>query len=668
MTDVLDIASPFCFLSAAERVALRAELQEHVLTAGDTIIRAGDTDDRVYLIATGWVETPSGRIEAGHYFGERAALFGEARQVDVTAGSDTTLVSLSGDRFMRLVHESKPFAQALGDILRDKQGIFRAFDQFMAEIGRAVARNEIPFAKVLPLYQSLVPALHPYALDPKVIDWGALSYAVRRLPLNVTRTFSWFLTDNLPRLYQEPDTYFTSMSTAARPRSTYEMLPGKSMVLIRDGISDLVDFVTCLCVFAIEALKIRKRIGRHDLLLHVEKSARADLDRPATIEALKALPFGEEEIHRLVELWPDRPFSRLEEIAAHHEDFAIHVKKQRENYNSRHSEVWSAQIARATKDLLGELPSALPEDVAVHVISSNTHSVTNCLSAFVVSRAEEIMSWAKSSGHRLANETWVEPMDLVYTLTRDWLASSPQRLTARRAADEAAGMIKLRQTAFTGIEVELIDATRIVKAGPIDANVTAPASKPALIVNIDFAFGQQAEEIIGTLVSLFGRRIRSVNVLGKAGALVGRRGDVLVPTRFIEQSNDGLHPLEHLAANETERLRKRLGPIGLHIGPMLTVTGTLLQNRMMLNFYKHLWGCVGLEMEGSFYHRKLFESVELGVLSEDVTLRYLYYVSDLPLDHTSNLSGRMSPREGVPPLYAITREILSGIFDSEARR
>jgi hypothetical protein len=665
MSDILEITSPFCFLSPAERESLKADLEPHLFSEGATIIRAGDDDDRVYLIESGYVETLRGRIEAGHYFGERAALFGEPRRVDVRAGTPSKVYTMSGERFMRLVHESKIFAQALGDILRDKQGIFAAFDQFMAEIGRAVARNEIPFAKVLPLYTALDPALHPYALDADVIDWGALSYAVRRLPANVTRTFAWFLTDNLPRLYQAPDRCFTAMPTAARPRATYEMLPGKSMVLIRDGLSDLVDFVTCLCVFAIEARKIRRRIGRPELLLLVERGARNEATFEDTIERL---PFAREEVLRLTELWQENSLLRLEEMAAHHEDFSIHVQKTRENYNSRHSEVWSAQIARATKELLGSAPSDLAEDVAVHVISSNTHSVSNCLSAFVVSHAEEIMTWAKRSKHRLANETWAEPMDLVYTLTRDWLAANPSILAERRAADHKAGIAKLRETAFTGIEVELVDAARLAKAGPIDASVTSPSGRPALIVNIDFAFGQQAEEIIGTLVSLFGPRIRSVNVLGKAGSLAGKRGDVLVPTRFIEQSNDGLHPLAPLAKLETDRLRRRLGTIGLHVGPMLTVTGTLLQNRMMLNFYKHIWGCIGLEMEGSFYHRKLFESVELGVLREDVTFRYLYYVSDLPLDHTSNLSGRMAPGEGVPPLYAITREILSGIFDSEAAR
>jgi hypothetical protein len=37
-------------------------------------------------------------------------------------------------------------------------------------------------------------------------------------------------------------------------------------------------------------------------------------------------------------------------------------------------------------------------------------------------------------------------------------------------------------------------------------------------------------------------------------------------------------------------------------------------------------------------------------------------VSDLPLEVGSNLSERLQASEGIPPLYAITRQILAGIF------
>jgi len=98
----------------------------------------------------------------------------------------------------------------------------------------------------------------------------------------------------------------------------------------------------------------------------------------------------------------------------------------------------------------------------------------------------------------------------------------------------------------------------------------------------------------------------------------------------------------------------------VHSGGVLTVLGTLLQDTRLLNFYKKLYGCVSLEMEGSFYARELRRYKKAGLLSNDVQLRFLYYVSDTPLstDQTETLSSDMSLAEVIPPQYAVTRALL----------
>jgi hypothetical protein len=212
--------------------------------------------------------------------------------------------------------------------------------------------------------------------------------------------------------------------------------------------------------------------------------------------------------------------------------------------------------------------------------------------------------------------------------------------------------------------VQLIDVGRVDWAATDPGIPDVAPARPSLIVNIDYAFGEQAEHIIANLASLFGRNLASVNVLGKAGGLRGARGDVLVATGFVEQFADQYHPVPRGGDVDVERLRRALPDRGVHEGNVLTVTGTLLQNRQMLHFNRLIWGCVGLEMEGSHYLRHLVESVHRGAIPSDVALRFLYYVSDLPLQHDANLSARLRAVEGVPPLYAITREILSGILEA----
>ena len=674
--DLLRAVTPFRLLAPAERAALAAELTELRFAPGELLARQGDSADRrVFLLTEGRVGVfdPAGApgerldvITPDHYFGERAALLDEPRDVELRALAPVRAFALPGERFLALIDESPPFAQAMRDILRDKQKILAAFDEFLAEVLSGVARGELHMPTVIARYRALVPALHGLLHAPEV-DHAALLYAARRLPDNVTRTFAFFLTDNIPAVWTDPSRSFSPVRSDVRPRSVYEMLPGKSMVLLRDGLSDLLDFVTCLCVLSIEARKLRKRFQDPEALLSLTAhSAPAPARGEPELGALAGLGLPAEEARALARVWPGEAVERLRDIALHHEDFAVHVVKSRNNYNSRHSELWATQIAEATLALVGAEPWDLPPEIPVHVISSNTHSVSNCLSTDLLSRAESILEWGRAVEHPLLAHEWACREDLVYALTRPWFAAHPGALAEREAADRAAGILVLRDTAFTGIQVELIDADRVCR-GAIDPGISPPSGRAGLIVNIDFAFGQQADEIIGALLGLFARNLASVNVLGKAGALQGARGDLLVPTAFVEQSRDLLDPLP-ASSVDLARLAARVPDRAVHVGPMLTVPGTLLQNRVMLQFYRRLFRCVGLEMEGAFYHRRVLESVELGVVQATLPLRYLYYVSDLPLMAGASLSESMGAHEGIPPLYGITREILSCVFSQAGER
>ena len=71
-----------------------------------------------------------------------------------------------------------------------------------------------------------------------------------------------------------------------------------------------------------------------------------------------------------------------------------------------------------------------------------------------------------------------------------------------------------------------------------------------------------------------------------------------------------------------------------------------------------------IDAQGRIYHL----DIKPEQIAPDIVLRFLYYVSDLPLAHDATLSARLRAIEGVPPLYAITREILTGIFEQEMTR
>lgn len=658
--ETLDRTIPFAFLDAGRRawIASRAQLRRcepraSVVTDADRF--AGS----VFVIARGSVDLadPKGRqtIPEGQYFGELVSLLDSAH-ADARAGElGADLVVLSGQDFVALVDESAVFAQALATILVRKLKVFDGYRAFYGKVVELTGRGHFFLSELLPLYRALRPALHP-KLESSELDVDALRYAVLRLPPEVTRTTFYFLTDTLPVLYSDPDAKFTPVSPGkARRRSLWQLMGGKLLVLTRDGQADVMDLLTCLCLYATEVKKLRVRIGDDKRLRQL-----AHLVERPDVEAekwfLDDLPLTPEERSGLQKIWPTRTAERIRDVLLHHEDVCFDVRRAVGEHSPRASEQWVAQIrseVRKIVDLDGELD--------VHVISSNTHSVGNCLSPYMRSRAERILAWGREHVPDLGRGTWAREADLVYATAARFLAANPDEERIRADEERASGRVHLAQSAFTGIEVDLIDVRRLRDdlTDP-DVPVRVP-TKPTLVVNVDYAFGEQAEEILSALIFLFGRRIRSVSVLGKAGALVGKRGDYLLPRATLLQQMDELYRLPNHDLDRQELLALADGR-GVHEGPMLTVGGTLLQDRKLLLLYRRVWRCVGLEMEASWFARRILASIETGLLAPDVKTRFAYYVSDAPLEPASTLVEALRPEEGVPPLYGITRAILRKIL------
>lgn len=655
--------SPFSYLSEAEQLALieRAQLRSH--KDGDELIRQGSKDQEVFVLIDGVVsvfdssknpERYLGSISKGSYFGERACLFGMERRTRVIANGPGRCLVMSGELFLETCAQSVFFAQALARNLRHKQGLFVPIERFLSELMDSSSRGHVDLESMLSSYQDLSPALHPAINDSK-IDVGAWLYAVRRLPENITRAHVLLLSKTKPALFEDTEAFAEPIGTAARRRTVWALSQGKSLVMLRDGWTDLTDFLSLLSLHATEARKVRRRIRSSDILKNMAQlmcPKCTDEDRQRLLERL---PFSPDERAGLQKIWPKDLLARLYDILLHHEDYSIYIDAALGNYNADGAELWTQQIRVAAEQLMGPL-----EDLEVDIVSSNTHSVVNCLSPYLHEHREDILAWGQEHLSELASAHFHNDTDRLYAMSYHYFKAHPEEAKARRQDDAKRGMMTLTHTEFTGLQVDLIDLSKLPQEG-LDPSLcfAAPSDTRRLLINIDYAFGCQAEDILRCLVLLFGKSIRSINILGKAGALTGRRGDILMPESVLHQKDDEIIPVgnDDLDAAQISQM----ADVDVHCGPVLTVTGTLLQNRVLLRFYKTLWRCVGLEMEGSYYAREIRRSQSLGMLREDLKTRFLYYVSDLPLNEHSNLSARLAPWEGIPPLYATTRAVLSRI-------
>lgn len=267
-----------------------------------------------------------------------------------------------------------------------------------------------------------------------------------------------------------------------------------------------------------------------------------------------------------------------------------------------------------------------------------------------------------------------------------WWDELHKPLTPAATASPLTAASSPTQSSTSNDNHHTMDTKRHDKDAHVDARNKPRRLARHFIINMDFAFGAQAAGICRAVFSVFGRSIRSVSVMGKAGGLKGKRGDIQLASYvllsksslIVEDNQDEMRPCRNQDLT-VARLCELGGPqIEVHHGNVLTVTGTMLQNAPLLRYYRSIWHCVGAEMEGSYFARVIEDFYRQGIAHPDLKTRFAYYTSDLPLAKddaimaarqgrrdqgcTKTLSASLTPMEGVPPLYAIARSIIEKVL------
>lgn len=287
------------------------------------------------------------------------------------------------------------------------------------------------------------------------------------------------------------------------------------------------------------------------------------------------------------------------------------------------------------------------QDRPVHIISANLHSIKNIL-------------YGRGG---VEHEKLKVPDDLfeMIHLIRD------QDLDISTYAT-SYGFIEHPDRSGSNIDAQIIDTSKLEveclhPAIGLDFNLIA-RTKPVIVV-IDYAFGTQAYEIMDELLSptaisetQISLQIGSVSIMGKAGILPGSKGDIMLATAHVMEGTPHNYIVDNdLSASDFGSLVK------VFSGPMLTVLGTSLQNRDVLErFHDSSWKAVGLEMEGAHYQRAISAAIIQGHIEKKMKVRYAYYASDNPLISGQTLASGPMGTDGVVPTYLISKIILEKIL------
>lgn len=134
----------------------------------------------------------------------------------------------------------------------------------------------------------------------------------------------------------------------------------------------------------------------------------------------------------------------------------------------------------------------------------------------------------------------------------------------------------------------------------------------------------------------------------------------MIPSSHIFEGTADNYPFE----NELKKEDLEGMGVGVFEGGMVSVLGTSLQNKDILEFFHDsTWKVIGLEMEGAHYQKAIQAASKIrGNISKDVKVRYAYYASDNPLETGSTLASGGLGTTGVRPTYIITQKILEQIL------
>jgi hypothetical protein len=514
--------------------------------------------------------------------------------------------------------------------------------------------------------RNLSPEIYGSMNDPRITELKGLEYVLDRLPKGIEQCNRIVMMDH----EDLKGTSFEEIIPPKRRRLSYRVGENEMGMVVSRGSSEVYDILTHLTFLYVEAKKIYRNVRDEEENLAKEwQRLEKHVNHGGELEGA--------ELDKAV--WDlsiilGRTFQETKETYAY-------MQKNKEETNSSKGifhiiynlgrmierEIDNGDVVevRFTPSLIGVImnqiygkrwASAIKEKLAkqglldrpLHIISANLHSVVNLLYGYETFKGE------------LSKDN----KDDVYKSIQYF---SDKGKEVQKVA-EKYGFQELKDVSGSQIDCQIIDTALLdsVKIHPAIciSKQTMNAEKPVLLV-MDYAFGTQAFEAMDELLQPWTHEgterklnVKSISVMGKAGTLSGLKGDIMLASAHV------LEGTPHNYSVDGDLTPEDFEPdVNVFVGPIITVLGTSLQNRDVLQkFQMTSWNAVGLEMEGGHYQRAINAAMIRGHIAKDVKLRYAYYASDNPLIGGETLAAGAMGEAGIRPTYMITKVILEKIF------
>jgi hypothetical protein len=519
--------------------------------------------------------------------------------------------------------------------------------------------------KLAEALKQLSPEIYGSMTDSRVVELQGLEYVFDRMPKGIEKCTRITLTAQED--FQH--TTFAKIIPLKRRRVSYAVSEKEYCFVITTGKSEIYDILTHITFLNIEAWKIYRQVcsraegvssewSELERIISIEESLVGEELEQAiwnlsiilgrtykeTCETYEYLEKNRREYNTnsgLFAIIYGIGKRVIEEQSSKKNELAVYFTPSLHEMidHQTHAGLW----AKALKDSLSRLHLF---DRPMHVVSANMHSMRNLL-----------------YGSGILVESGKEIPDDVYSMVR--AIRGREKEIEEYAAKH--GFTFQADESGSNIDVNIIDLSRLNEHHlhpSLKVNYHfLKETEPVLLV-IDYAFGTQAFDIMDELLNPNSRdgvdrflNIQSISIMGKAGVLPGKKGDIMLATAHVMEGTADNYIVDNdLSAADFDDTAM------VHTGPMVTVLGTSLQNRDVLQrFHSSSWRAVGLEMEGGHYQRAISGAIIQGHIPAKMKTRYAYYASDNPLVSGQTLASGPMGDEGIVPTYMISKVILEKI-------
>jgi hypothetical protein len=560
---------------------------------------------------------------------------------------------------------------------RDVELYIRTYNTLMRSSG------EISLKALVQAHYNIDSSLHPDARSPYP-DMSAFIYSVLRLPASIIHCDLVLLGQSEEMFLQQGfhvDTW-EAVTASARRRKWFYDDKGTLAVYVA-SVSDTDDIVPILVAFQIEWNKMHYLLNADPTTMQLLET-RMDSSSPVFAEITKVL---RERLHISPDDW-----RRLEVIWGDHRLWAnlLVIGKQRKSFGLRMLGGSHVGYVRATRQWWAPVEKLLDtlglEERPVYFVSSNTHSLVNLMSGFLLTREAELTKFAQSGEDPyLAEEcrklqegtvpgNW---QNFLYFTAREWIRTAAGREFARnRVRDEQErGIWHVGARHGLEIDAQVFELAKLHQM-EIDPRCRMPgmdmlAKSQAIILNIDYPLGMAAYRMLREIMENL-THMRGIYILGKAATLNGSIGDVMISNVVLDEHSQNTYWLDNVFTAQDMQPYLIYGSV-LDNQKAVSAKGTYLQNRQYLDFYYHANYTV-VEMESGPYLNAVYEDQYLTryPMGENINfarlpydLGVLHYASDTPYTRGKNLGAGSLSYFGMDSTYACAVAILRRIFEQE---